>query len=145
MNYEPEVWNVVFNREAASGWAKWVPGRYKHVRAYAFVPATRTWLFYDVSFAGTVIAAIPHGEDSYARIWEFIGPEGASDIVAMKRLPSRRRLFPWSNWCTPALRHLLNLPGSALRPDSFHRDCLANGGVPFEAKYASAAIPAAPA
>lgn len=144
MNYEPEVWNVVFNREAASGWAKWVPGRYKHVRAYAFLPATKQWLFYDVSFAGTEIAVIPHGLDSYEKIFEFIGPPGKADIVSMKRLPSRRRWFPWSNWCTPALRHLLNLPGRALKPDGFYRDCLANGGVPFEAEHASAAISSTP-
>jgi hypothetical protein len=140
MSYEPQVWNVVFNREAASGWAKWVPGRYKHVRAYAFLPATKQWLFYDVSFAGTEIAVIPHGLDSYEKIYEFIGPPGAADIVAMKRLPARRRWFPWSNWCTPALRHLLNLPGSALKPDAFYCDCLANGGVPFEAEHGRAAV-----
>lgn len=145
VNYEPEVWNVVFNREAASGWAKWVPGRYKHVRAYAFIPETKIWLFYDVNFSGTTIAAIPHGVDSYAKIWEFIGPEGVSDIVVMRRLPGRRRLFPWSNWCTPALRHLLNLPGRALCPDGFHRDCLANGGIPFEAEHGRRAEVQSPA
>lgn len=141
MSFEPMVWNVVFNREAASGWARFVPGRYKHVRAYAFIPATRTWLFYDVSFSGTAIAAIPDGPDAIDAIYSFIGPEGVSDIVAMRRLPARRRRFPWSNWCTPALRHLLNLPGSALLPDSFHRECLANGGTPFEAHDGSATIP----
>jgi hypothetical protein len=137
--YEPEVWNVVFNLEAASGWARFVPGRYKHVRAYAYLPATRTWLFYDMSFSGTEISAIPHGPDSYAKIWEFIGPDHASDIVSVRRLPSRKRLFPWSNWCTSGLRHLLNLPGGALRPDAFYRDCLDNG-VPFEAHDGSAEI-----
>lgn len=140
--HEPQVWNVVFNREAASGWARLVPGRFKHVRAYAFVPATRLWLFYDVHFAGTEIFAVPDGPDANAAIFSFIGPEGASDIVAVRRLPARPRRFPWSNWCTPALRHLLNLPGSALLPDGFHRDCLANGGKPFEADDGSTEIPA---
>jgi hypothetical protein len=144
VSYQPEVWNVVFNREAASGWAKWVPGRYKHVRAYAFIPATRMWLFYDVSFTGTEISAIPHGPDSYAKIFEFIGPDGASDIVSVRRLPDRKRMFPWSNWCTAALRHLLQLPGRALSPTAFHRDCLANGGVPFEALDESTVISGAP-
>lgn len=144
MNYAPEVWNVVFNREAASGWAKWVPGRYKHVRAYAFIPQTRTWLFYDVSFSGTEISAIPHGPDSYDKIFEFIGPQGASDIVAVRRLPERKRMFPWSNWCTAALRHLLHLPGSALSPSAFYRDCLDNGGVPFEDPDESAVISGSP-
>lgn len=131
--YEPQVWCVVFNLEGASGWARWVPGRFKHVRAYAFIPQTATWLFYDVSFAGTEIMAIPDGPDARAAIWSYIGPPGKSFIVAMKRLPPRRRWFPWSNWCTPALRHLLHVPGSALRPTAFYRDCLANGGRPFEA------------
>lgn len=134
--YEPDVWSVVFNREAASGWARFVPGRYKHVRAYAFVPATRTWLFYDVHFSGVNLFAVPDGPDARAAIYSFIGPEGVSDIVAMRRLPARRRrLFPWSNWCTSSLRHLLNLPGGALRPDRFYRECLENGGTPFEAVH----------
>lgn len=140
MSHTPPAWNVVFNREGASGWARWVPGHYKHVRAYGFVPATGLWIFYDVSFSGTDISAIPHGVASYEKIWEFIGPEGASDIVVMTRLPPRRRLFPWSNWCTSALRHLLNLPGGALSPDAFHRDCLANGGIPFEDPHGRAAV-----
>jgi hypothetical protein len=140
MNYEPQVWNVVFNRQAASRWMHWIPGRYKHVRAYAFIPATQTWLFYDVNFAGTEISAIPHGPDSFDKIFEFIGAEGVSDIVSVRTLPARRRRFPWSNWCTTALRHLLHLPGGALLPDAFHRECLDNGGVPFEAEHASAEI-----
>lgn len=139
-DYEPQVWNVVFNREALSGWAKWVPGRYKHVRAYAFVPATRTWLFYDVHFGGTTLFAVPDGPDARAAIYSFIGPEGVSDIVAVRRLPQRSRWFPWTNWCTPALRHLLNLPGSALLPDRFYRECLDNG-IPFEANDGCTTIP----
>lgn len=132
-DYEPQSWCVVFNREAASGWARFVPGRFKHVRAYAFIPKTRTWLFYDVSLGGTSLQAIPDGPDARAAIWSFIGPPDVSTIVAIGKLPRRRRWLPWSNWCTSALRHLLNLPGSALRPDGFYRDCLANGGKPFEA------------
>lgn len=137
--YAPQVWNVVFNREAASGWARWVPGRYKHVRAYAFVPASQVWLFYDVSFVGTDISAVPHGQH-WDKLWEFIGPDTASDIVSVTMLPPRRRRFPWSNWCTSALRHLLNLPGGALRPDAFYRECVENGGIPFEAPNAGTTI-----
>jgi hypothetical protein len=138
--YEPTSWCVVFNTEGASGWASWVPGRFKHVRAYAFIPKTRTWLFYDVNFGGTEIMAIPDGPEARAAIWSFIGPEGKSHIVSVPRLPRRRRLVPWSNWCTSALRHLLNLPGSALRPDTFYRECLDNGGTPFEADDGSAEV-----
>lgn len=139
MTTSPTVWNVVFNREATSGWARWVPGRYKHVRAYAFIPASRIWLFYDVHFSGVQLFALPDGPEALAAIYSFIGPEGVSDIVAVKVLPQRKRLFPWSNWCTCALRHLLNLPGGALRPDAFYRDCLENGE-PFEAKDGRAAV-----
>lgn len=131
-DHQPKVWNVVFNREAASGWARFVPGRFKHVRAYAFIPSTRLWLFYDVHFSGMRLFAVPDGPDALAAIFSFIGPPGASEIVSVQCLPRRRRRFPWSNWCTSALRHLLNLPGSALLPDRFYRDCLDNG-IPFEA------------
>ena len=130
--YEPTSWCVVFNLEAKTGWARLVPGRFKHVRAYAFIPATSTWLFYDVNFGGTELQAIPDGPDARAAIWSFIGPPGKSCIVAMPKLPQRRRLFPWSNWCTSALRHLLNLPGNSASPDGFYRDCLKSGGALFE-------------
>lgn len=143
-DHQPKVWSVVFNREAASGWARLVPGRFKHVRAYAFIPATRIWLFYDVHFGGVQLFAVPDGPDAMAAIFSFIGPPGVSEIVSVRCLPRRRRLFPWSNWCTSALRHLLNLPGSALRPSSFYRDCLRNG-TPFEADDGRRAnLPATP-
>lgn len=143
-DHEPQFWSVVFNLEAASGWARLVPGRFKHVRAYAFIPKTRLWLFYDVNFAGTELMAIPDGPDARAAIFSFIGPPGKSVIIGMKRLPRRRRLFPWSNWCTSALRHLLNVPGSALRPTGFYRDCRAHGGMPFEERDGRAEVPSPP-
>lgn len=139
--HEPPFWCVVFNVEGASGWASWVPGRFKHVRAYGFIPKTRLWLFYDVSFSGTKLMAIPDGPDAKAAIWSFIGPPGKSCIIGLAKLPQRKRGFPWSNWCTSALRHLLNLPGRALRPDAFYRDCLDNGGMPFEADDGRTAVP----
>lgn len=138
--FEPEVWNVVFNRDAASWWMRYIPGRYKHVRAYAFVPALKLWLFYDVHFGGTRLFAMPDGPEAIDAIYSFIGPEGASDIVAVRCRRGRRRRFPLANWCTPAIRHLTGLPGGALLPDGFYRDCLANGGTPFEADDGSTAI-----
>lgn len=130
--HEPQVWNVVFNREAASGWSRWVPGIFKHVRAYAFLPALEVWVFYDVAFSGTRIAVVPQGPAAIEAIYSFIGPEGCSEIVSVKRQAMRRRRFPLGNFCTAALRHLLNLPGGALLPDGFYRECLRNGGLPFE-------------
>lgn len=139
-DYAPTSWCVVFNVEGDSRWARWVPGRFKHVRAFAFIPKTRVWLFYDVSFSGTDLFAIPDGPDARAAIWSFIGPPGCSYVVSVPRLPQRTRRFPWSNWCTSALRHLLNLPGGALRPDAFYRDCLEHGGTPFEADDGSSEV-----
>lgn len=133
--FEPTTWCVVFNREAESGWARWVPGRFKHVRAFAFVPATGLWLFYDVNFGGVRLFAVSGDRDDpkvKAAIYSFIGPAGSSYVVGMPRLPPRSRRFPWSNWCTSSLRHLLNLPGASLSPDGFHRDCIKNGGIPFD-------------
>lgn len=144
-DFAPAVWNIVFNREAASWWSSLVPGRFKHVRAYAFLPAQKLWLFYDVHFGGTDIAVVPDGPDAIRAIYSFIGPEGRSEIVSVRRLPRRRRWLPLANWCTPALRHLTGLPGSALLPDGFYRECLANGGTPFEAEHGRADIQPTPA
>lgn len=139
-NHEPPQWCVVFNTEGDTFWGRLIPGRFKHVRAFTFLPKTKIWIFYDVSFTGTTLSAMPDGPDARAAMWQFIGPIGKSYIVSVKRLPQRSRIFPWSNWCTTALRHLLNLPGSALRPDAFFRECLENGGTPFEQSHESTDI-----
>ena len=118
-----------------------VPGRYKHVRAYAFLPKLKIWLFFDVNFSGTSLFAVPQGPDAIAAIFSFIGPKGVSDIVSVPRQPAMRRRLVRLNLCTSAVRHLLNMPGGALLPDRFYRECLDNGGTPFEAEHGIGKVP----
>ncbi len=128
---QPDTWTLVFNREAATWWASWLAlGRYKHVRAYAYVPFLHVWVFYDVNLAGTDIVIAADGEPASKMIESWI--ENA-DLLQMKRQGGARMraLPPLGAWCVPAVKRLLGLQCVALRPDALYRHCLRNGGIPF--------------
>jgi hypothetical protein len=124
----PPAWILVFCRESKSRWIRLLAcGRYKHVRAYAFVPALRAWLFYDVTLSNTLVMALPDGSEAEAYLCEFT--RGA-DLVSMAPRPWKGwRFSPFS--CVSAVKQLIGLPSGALRPDALYRDCLAAGGVPL--------------
>lgn len=140
---EPEWWTVVFHREAATRWASWLAwGKYKHVSAYAYVPFLHVWVFYDVQLAGVRIVLAADGPPAHEAIQRVIA---GADLVKIRRrpLPNSPFLPPLAGWCVPSIRRLLGVSGCALRPDGFYRDCLANGGVPFETRDEHSEIPAA--
>jgi hypothetical protein len=87
IEYEPTSWCVVFNARPHPGWAKWVPGRFKHVRAYAFIPATRTWLFYDVNFPAPNSWRSPTGPTRARRSGRSSGRPAVLDVISVPRLP----------------------------------------------------------
>lgn len=122
------LWVLVFHRTSAMWWARYV-GKYKHVCAYAYLPAEKLWLFYEVSTLPTSIIVRRDGEhlDLMAR---FIRD---ADLVAMPRRADtpvrlRRRLC---FTCVTAMRDLIGLDSGALLADGLWRDCLAAGGEPF--------------
>lgn len=121
----PPVWIVVFCRSIDNRWVRWLAcGQYKHVRAYAYLPALKVWLFYDVTLSGTLIHVAPDTPQTEAYIGEFTRD---SALVAVK--PGPRHGVPLAPFCcTSAVRHLIGLKSGALRPDRLFRDCLAAGG-----------------
>lgn len=128
---QPEVWTLVFAREAKTWWVNLLAmGRHKHVRAFAYVPYLHVWIFYDVHLTGTDIIIAADGEPAGRLIdlWAM-----NADVVTMKRAANGRRSIPMLGLCVPAMRRLLGVPGSALRPTAFLAECLKNGGVPTEA------------
>lgn len=126
---EPDVWVLVFNRVASKRWTSWIAlGKYKHVRAYAYVPFLHVWVFYDPRFRGTSITIAADGAQ-HALIREWITD---ADLMRMLRRTHETRRFPVFGWCVPAIKRLIGLRCSALRPDSLWRSCLRNGGFPFE-------------
>lgn len=126
---QPQVWNLVFNRKALTRRGRLVPGEFKHVRAYAYVPGMHLWVFYDPNFSATDLLLARDGAHlDVVRAW--LGDDG--EQITMRLSPRRRRWFPCGFWCVPAIKHLLGLRSGALRPDGLYRDCLRNGGLPVE-------------
>jgi len=55
------------------------------------------------------------------------------DLVAMPRLSIPKRVAPHAGfWCTLAMKHLVGIRASALRPDQLWRVSLAAGGKSYE-------------
>lgn len=128
----PPRWFVVFDPVAANPWVqRLVPGRFKHVRACAFVPVLRLWLFYDVALANTLVLALPDGEEAERYIATFTA--GCEQIAMVPRRYGRPRLLPFT--CVSAVKHLIGLNSGALRPDALYRDCLAAGGTLLAQRY----------
>lgn len=137
---QPQVWTLVFSRVAFTRWAGWLAfGRYKHVRAYAYVPFLHVWIFYDVHLRGTdlFLAADGAPAQDVIRVWTR-----DADLISMRSVSRETIKTPFLGFCVPAMKSLLGIRSSALRPDTLYRHCLANGGVPFETANGCAAIPA---
>jgi hypothetical protein len=124
------TWTLVFCRKPGRWWVRLLAcGRYNHVKAVAYLPQLRAWLFYDVRFNGThVRLAEIDAPGTRASLQDYLAD---SDTVMMPRLPTPRRRAPQIGfWCTIAMKHLVGIRSRALRPDRFWQDCIAAGGKP---------------
>jgi hypothetical protein len=137
---EPPLWVLCFSRETRHRWVGWLtPGRYKHVRAYGYIPGMACWQFFDLHLNGLSLAVVRDGPAARAVLSEWMA---SADLMRIPRLGPMRRP-PLILTCVAAVRHLIGLPGGTLRPDALWRDCLRNGGEPFEAHHGKAtAVPA---
>ena len=125
-------WILVFSKKRGRWWVRLLAcGRYHHVKAIAYLPAMRAWLFYDVKFNGTRLM-LSREDDSGSRAFLHDYLESC-DLVAMPRLPIPKRFAPQTGfWCTIAMKHLVGIRAVALRPDRLWRDSVAAGGKPHE-------------
>jgi len=126
---EPD-WTLVFCKNPGPWWVRLLAcGRYNHVKAIAYLPSLRAWLFYDVKFNGTKVMLAREGEAGTPGILrEYLKN---CDTIAMPRLPTPKRIAPQLGfWCTIAMKHLVGIKSRALRPDSLWRDCIRAGGKP---------------
>lgn len=124
----PTKWVLVFDEKAATHWVmRLVPGRYKHVRAYGYVPFLHVWLFVDANFSGIEIMVAADGEPANALAASWAA---GCDLVVMPRRSHERRSLSLaaSGWCVPVIKRLIGLNSGALRPDALFADCLQNGG-----------------
>jgi hypothetical protein len=128
---EPEdiaEWFICFHSENRPRlWSRLIPGRFKHVRAFAWSAGVRVWVFYDVwLFGGTRITLAPGGPIGDRMVGEYV--RGAR-VLKLTRFPNRKPSLRMrlGFWCVTAVRHLVNLPGGALLPERLWRDCLRHG------------------
>jgi hypothetical protein len=125
-------WILLFSKKRGRWWVRLLAwGRYHHVKAIAYLPAMRAWLFYDVKFNGTrLMLAREDDPGTGAFLHDYLD---SCDPVAMPRLPIPKRVAPHAGfWCTLAMKHLVGIRTAALRPDRLWRDSVAAGGKPYE-------------
>jgi hypothetical protein len=124
-------WTLVFCKNRGPWWVRLLAcGRYHHVKAIVYLPSMRAWLFYDVKFNLTRLM-LAHEEDPSvsAFLRDYLDN---CDTIAMPLLPMPKRAAPQVGfWCTLAMKHLVGIRSSALRPDRLWRDCIAAGGKPY--------------
>ncbi len=121
----PQRWYVVFNIRASTHVRSFLAfGRYKHVRAFGYVPLVKFWIFYDVKLDGTdIVLASDHIAQGMIHEWMQDGC-----IIEMPAKGNSRILLRLGFWCVPAIKHLIGLRSGALRPDRLRLDCLKAGG-----------------
>lgn len=120
---EPERWIVAFHKTSKFWWVRWLAaGAYKHVSAFAFLPLVKLWVYYDVTLAGTKVLVLPDSKS--AEDW-IAARTADADLVSIKRQDRRPSLAPF--YCVSAIKSLIGLRSSALRPEGLFRDCLAAG------------------
>lgn len=124
------TWFVAFLPRSGSRLCNWlIPGRFKHVCAFAYCPENQSWAVVEPDACGTEVAIFPAVE-----CWVFLEPLLAAGAVIVKIAARKRRwLGPrLIGCCTSNVRDLVGLPGCgilSLLPDMVYRDCLRHGGV----------------
>ena len=126
---QPKHWNVCFSTTGLAPWLdRLIPGRFKHVRAFGFVPLEGLWIFVDCNLMGLQVKAARDKSqacDILTRAWI-----SDSEVVLVPHR-ERRRLLP-GLYCAGAIGRLIGAPGGALLPSTLHRQCLATGGKLFD-------------
>ena len=124
------TWTLVFCKKPGRWWVRLLAwGRFHHVKAVAYLPRLKAWLFYDVKFNGTrLLLAQEDAPGTKAFLQDYLDN---TDTIMMPRVPMPRRITPQLGfWCTIAMKHLVGIRSRALRPDRLWKDCIAAGGRP---------------
>lgn len=120
------MWFLAFRKTTPVWWVRWLArGRFQHVSAFGWVPATRLWIFYDVGLFRTQIYALPAGDDANAAVDAL--HENAV-VVSFCPRGDRPRWVRLGFWCVPATSHLVGLKATVFRPDAMFRAALHEGG-----------------
>lgn len=121
---EVTTWFLVFHPDSLLWWMRFVPGRWKHVSAFAFADRAKVWVFYDVSLAGTKVMVLPEGKAALERLAEWTAHCHILKFTCRETSRARPHIV-FS--CAGAMKHLLGLSGGAVRADTLWRDLLRQG------------------
>lgn len=118
----PSKWFVAFRRTSPLQWVqRWVPGEFKHVCCYGFVPGLDVWVFVHPSLNDIGLFLVPDfASDLYIK-------RANEDAVVVEFVPpivNRRRWWKPSLLCTGIVAGVIGARSSALRPDRLLRDLL---------------------
>lgn len=139
-------WNLAFWPVGRYPLAWLVPGRFKHVAAFGYSHACRTWVLYDVTLAGTEVYVLPDGQASLATIADWTA--GCSILNFANPATNIRKPFGGrlGFWCVPAMKHLLGIRSGAVLPSQLWRSCLQHGAkIVIDGQQSSTTTPAYPA
>lgn len=126
---EPESWILVFSRESRVWWVKLLArGRFNHVKAFGYVPATDSWLFVDLGIQRLAIVSLPNTAAADRYFFDFTRD---TEMLRFRPIASERHRLHPGLWCVPAIKHLIGLRSGALLPSRLWEDCLAAGGEPI--------------
>ncbi len=124
----PTHWVLAFSPVATNRWLGMLAwGRFKHVRAYGYVPFLHVWVFVDATVAGLEVILAAKGPAANRMIASW--SEGCDLVVMPRQVHANRSLLTAaSGWCVPVVKRLIGLRSGALRPDALLADCLAAHG-----------------
>jgi len=136
---QPKHWQLCFSETGLAPWLdRLIPGRFKHVRAFGFVPLEQLWIFVDCNPIGIQVKAV---RDKSAAFDVLIRAWTAGCEVVLVEHRVHRRFWP-GLYCVGVTKRLIGSDSGALLPTTLHRHCLATGGRPFDEPASSAATTA---
>lgn len=127
---EIRAWFVSFHTTSRRWWAPLV-GRYKHVAAFGYSEACRTWVWLDFGMAATKVLLLPAGAAAESLLGALTAD---ASVLRMEASGRELRAVTGGAWCVTAVKCLLGLRGGALRPDGLWRLMVANGATIVHAR-----------
>src|SRR5258705_3753280 len=123
---EARRWTVVFHRKAENWlFGAIAMGHFKHVSAFAFIPELGIWTIYDVGFRRTRLVHLADTDHAKTILAHIIK---GNCMVTVETSDEHLPLMRAGLFCTIAIKHLIGVRSSALRPDRLFRHLVAQGG-----------------
>jgi hypothetical protein len=126
-SFQPAEWFLAFFERTNVAWLNRLPFvRFRHISAFAYVPGTKAWIWYDSHWFGTSLVIIGH-ERFTTEVAKLT--HGATVVKLAKRpeapMPLSTRV---GFYCVPCVKHLVGVRCAAITPDGFYLAVIRAGG-----------------